>query len=119
MSAGRRAYDLLRGYINREWDRIHGMERLDALQELDANASPRSTSSSPASTDVDSDPPVDLKAHARQILGVSPSAEFEEIRRAFERLSRRSDPSNFTEGTPEAAHAAGPRPPTPPTSSRR
>ena len=35
MSTARRAYDLLRGYVHQEWERIQGLEHSDALEELD------------------------------------------------------------------------------------
>ncbi len=108
MSTGRRAYDLLRGYVNHEWERIQGISGIDPAEaELnEAIAGPgyrRSTysESSQQETVVLSDD--DL---ARQILGVSTSASFDEIRRAFDKLNDRSDPAKFPVGSMEADHAA-------------
>jgi hypothetical protein len=107
MSTGRRAYDLLRGYVNREWERIQGVEGDSAEQELnEALAGPgyrRTVQSSEVEYEV-----VILsdEEKARQILGVGPSATFEEIRKAFDKLNQRSDPANFPAGSTEADHAA-------------
>jgi hypothetical protein len=111
MSTGRRAYNLLRGYVHREWERIKDIDREQAEAELqDALDSPapippkRDTSAARPGTSE----PLDLedKAHARRVLGVAENAGFEDIRRAFERLNRRSDPANFPENSPEAREAA-------------
>ncbi len=107
MSTGRRAYDLLRGYVNHEWERIKGIEEDPAEQELnEALAGPgyRRTSyseHSEAEVIVISD-----EDKARQILGVGPAATFDEIRKAFDKLNQRSDPAKFPGGSPEADHAA-------------
>lgn len=93
MSTGRRAYDMLRSYVSREWDRVRDLDELNARTELDAPTIPRSPS----------EPVVVLtdKQKARNILAVSQDASFEEIRRAFDRLNKRADPSRFAEGSDE------------------
>lgn len=103
MSLGRRAYDLLRGYVNREWDRIHGIEEANARRELEESLDPGAGEKPPV---VGGEGPANPKAFARNILGVKEDASFAEIRKAFERLSRRSAPSNFAPETPEARQAA-------------
>jgi hypothetical protein len=99
-----RAYNLLRGYINREWDRIKGFEHDDASKELnEALQMPRPTQPSTYTPPPSSvEPPV----RARQILGVPDKARYSEVRKAFEKLSKRSDPSNFPHGSEEARQAA-------------
>lgn len=106
MSTARRAYDILRGYIGQEWERIQGVEESSARQELNeslrkpqATTAPSAESSAPLATE-------DREAYARRLLGVSASASFDEIRKQFERLNRRSDPTNFPEGSAEANQAA-------------
>lgn len=102
MSTGKRAYDLLRSYVNQEWDRIQGLERTDAVQELDEalDASSLNYKITPRpKVDV---PPEDAETYARQVLGVPASADFEAIRHTFEKLCKRSDPSRFPEGSSEA-----------------
>lgn len=104
MSGGRRAYDLLRGYINNEWDRIQGVMEGNAEQELnDALAGPRpTTNASPAPAEVVA---VTEEETARQILGVGPDASFEDIKKAFDKLNQRSAPTNFPDDSPEAKQA--------------
>src|SRR5689334_16165361 len=103
MGPGRRAYDLMRGYVNREWERIQGVDLGSAERELEEalrNPTPYtkpadSTSPTPAPTMS----PEDRTATARRILGVGSDAKFDEVRRAFEKLNRRSEPANFPEGS--------------------
>jgi len=102
MSMGRRAYDILRGYVGREWERIMSVEEQTALKELDVPAKPKPS----AGSFVEALPPEDKEARARMILGVGPQASFTEIRKAFERLNKRSDPANFPPASSEASQAA-------------
>lgn len=105
MSTARRAYDILRGYIGQEWERIQGVEESSARHELaEAMQKPATAQASPDTT-----APVtneDRETYARRLLGVSASASFDEIRKQFERLNRRSDPTNFPAGSAEANQAA-------------
>lgn len=115
MSEAKRAYDLLRGYVNREWDRIKGLEMLDALKELDSpltdkqakilekEGGGRDSSGSLDAETADGEGNYDVTA--RLILGVHANATFKEIRHAFEKISRRSQPEQFAEGSEEAEHA--------------
>ncbi len=106
MSSGRRAYDLLRGYVNQEWERIRGVEGKDAEDELHEALRSNSVQFDRKTTSEPAPAPVDPDAWARKILGVSANAEFTEIRAAFERLNSRSDPSKFPAGSQEAAQAS-------------
>lgn len=102
MSMGRRAYNILRGYVGREWERIQGVEEEAAQRELlESSSQP-----SPRANELPPVPEVDREAHARTLLGVGPTASFAEIRKAFQRLNQRSDPANFPPDSPEAAQAA-------------
>jgi hypothetical protein len=103
MDTGRRAYDLLRGYVNTEWERIKGVDSKDAVRELDDSVGVRSSRVEGATVEeiVVTDP----QDWARRILGVNSTADFTEIRKAFERLNSRSDPSKFPLGTSEARQA--------------
>lgn len=108
MSFGRRTYDLLRGYVNSEWDRMHEIELTDAERELAeaiAKPSPRKTSA-PRSEPVAEAVVADKEDRARRILGLDANAPFEEVRHCFEKLNRRSDPANFPEGSEERSRAA-------------
>ena len=101
MSGGRRAYDLLRAYVNNEWERIKGIDLDQALKELDAPSNKAEKPQElPQATE---SPPADL---ARSVLGVSATASFEEIRVSFEKLNERSDPAKFPDNTPEQEQAA-------------
>jgi hypothetical protein len=119
MSNSRRAYNLLRGYVNREVDRLHSLDLKSAWNELEqamgrsgdaptSTASPSATGTSgPGNVqiEVESTSPESLAASARKILDVDPDANFDAIRKAFEKMSRRSAPENFEAGTPEATQA--------------
>jgi len=104
MSGPRRAYDLLRGYINREWDRISGVEELDAHRELKESA-PIEREGNQQVYRREEYASEDPMLRARQILGVKESDDYEAIRKAFERLHKRSDPANFPQGSEEARRA--------------
>lgn len=108
MSTGKRAYDLLRGYVNREWERIQGLERTQAENEL-YDSLPKTEKTyvpgQPVAKD-DTLGQIQQRLRACQILGVTADADFDTIRKSFERLNRRSEPSNFPAGSPEARHAA-------------
>lgn len=99
MSEAKRAYDMLRGYVNREWERITGVDDL-AQQELDEPVYTTTTRIETSATMKDPD------GRARGILGVSGTADFEAIKAAYDRLNLRSDPGNFPDGSVEARHAA-------------
>lgn len=108
MSTAKRAYDMLRGYVNNEWDRIKGVRMDDAEQELEeALANPIARPKAP--TGADERTPEEAAAAnasvARKVLGVSETADFAEIRACFDRIIKRTDPANFPEGSPEARQA--------------
>lgn len=109
MSEIRRTYDLLRGYVNREWDRIRSIEWQSAWQELEASVRGPEPPAGSALVEPMQTPDlpegVDLDEVARNILGVRADAEFEAVRDAFRRLHKRSDPSAFPAGSQEATNA--------------
>lgn len=107
MSSGKRAYNLLRAYVNREWDRLKNWERETALRELeeDTPKKPEEVGPSEERTVVYVPEGTSVEEAARQILGVSKTATFSEIRHAFIKLSRRSDTANFKKGSEEHRQA--------------
>lgn len=108
MNTPRRAYDLFRGYVNHEWDRIQGADPYtDAEKELqDPLESPvKFTETAPEGL-IYSTTNLSQETIARRVLGVDEGASFGEIRTAFERIIKRTDPANFPEGSEEATLAA-------------
>jgi hypothetical protein len=106
MSEAKRAYNVLRSYVNQEWERIRGIDLHDAWQEL--NGPTPTTLKEPTASIPDpttASAPNELEATARTILNVTAKADFEEIRVAFEKINRRVQPENFESGTSEATHA--------------
>jgi hypothetical protein len=103
MSGPKRAYNLLRGYVGREWERIQGVERHYAERELEEALEQPAPIPERRIEEVRIE---DRNEHARRLLGVPQDASYAEVRRAFERLNRRSDPENFPEKSPERAQAA-------------
>jgi hypothetical protein len=99
MSLGKRAYDMMRGYVNREWDRIQGEDWTKAESELFESLQTPGYPVPPAAVEAP-------EVTARKVLGVAPDADFAAIRHAFEKLCRRADPANFPGGSEEATHAA-------------
>jgi hypothetical protein len=105
VSVPRRAYDLLRGYIGREYERIQGADRDHASRELsEALQNPIKPGTTPQQPD-NIQPPLDRRERACLILGISTDSDFTTIRTAYQRLNRRSDPANFPPSSPEAAQA--------------
>lgn len=112
MSTSRRAFDLLRAYVNHEVDRLRSSNAMDAWEELEQSLDPtkRMPSAPSNSTPSPSDPyaqaPLEDQIRlSRVILGVSETATFDDIRKAYERLNRRSDPSLFPAGSVEQLEA--------------
>lgn len=111
MSEAKRAYDLMRGYVNREWERIKGLELADAWRELDEPVVTKEDKEGAEREGLDetNDPTKvadgNFEATARTILGVHADADFQAIRHAYEKLSRRAQPENFAEGSTEAVQA--------------
>ena len=108
MSEVKRAYDLLRGYIQREWDRISQVEWQDAARELEdsrTNAIPAAQSlpsglpTSSAKVTAETPDPSD---QACKILGVERNAAFSEIRTAYDQLNDRSEAQHFQPGSADA-----------------
>lgn len=109
MSTGRRAYDILRGWVSHEWDRIREIERdaaVDELRESMDQPAPRSTQVGVRTEEQLKAAKEDARAHACRLLGVGDRATFEEIRRAFDKLNKRSAPERFPVNSSERTQAA-------------
>lgn len=112
MSIGKRAYNIMRGYVNREWERIQDLDRVYAEKELqDSMDKPAAANEAVSEAEIDAKVQQladqnDPKTRARQLLGVGPNATFDEIRKAFDRLNKRSEPNKFPAGSAEATQAA-------------
>lgn len=107
MGLGDRAYNLLRSYIGREWERIEKVREISARKELQEYLDP-SVQNPDAS--ISKPPPVPAKdgkvAEAYKVLGLKSGAQLKEVKQAHAKLSERSLPANFAEGSEERKKAA-------------
>lgn len=108
MSGIKRAYDIMRGYVNQEWDRIRGVDYENADRELEeALRNPVSRAASDERYEVTTRElsEIEKPAYARKLLGVAEGASFTQIRKKFEQLNERADPSKFPAGSVEREQA--------------
>lgn len=105
MSAAKRAYDILRGHLSREWDRIKQIERDLAESELEDSMRNPPPVAAPPPSRTPEQIAADRISTARRLLGVSEKDGFPEIRAAFERLNARSDPLKFPTNSDEQRQA--------------
>jgi hypothetical protein len=111
-----RAYNLLRAYIGREWDRIEGAVG-DARRELDDYLNHRSDyvppqrdtttaeEHKPEARKKQRDPQEEAIEEAYRVLKLEPQATLADLKRSFKTLSERSLPTNFPEGSEEQKKA--------------
>lgn len=95
-----RALGVMKGYVNREWERITAVEKMDAVTELDTAFSSRPTTRAEEPALVVRD-----AAHARRILDVAEGSTYEEIKAAYDKLHELSKPDQFPAGTQEHSRA--------------
>lgn len=108
MKDARRAYDILRSYIGREFERIQKLEPVQNLERLLAEDELKSGGASPSAPAPEAAPveaPKDPKVEARKVLGVAETASYREIRQAYTKLSKRSADASLQAGSTEAAQA--------------
>lgn len=101
MSTGRRAYDIVRGYVNHGWDRVSGVDDKAEAELREALANPTPPSTAPAAP---KPPPMTVEV-ARRLLGVNENATAREVQRAHDDLTKAIDPARF-EADPQAAARA-------------
>lgn len=99
MSTGRRAYDIVRGYVNHGWDRVSGVDdhaeaELRAALETPQPQTPSSPPPPPMTVDV-----------ARRLLGVEANASARQVEKAYDELVKAVDPSRFSADPQAAARA--------------
>lgn len=104
MDGARRAYDILRGYIGQEWERISSPADDPGRAEFEAEMA-RLPQPPPATVPTEVAHALTPEA-ARKILGAEPEESFGAVKRRFDRLYERSDPARFAKGSDEARQAA-------------
>lgn len=90
---------LVSGYISREYDRIKDLELFQASQEMEQSSGPAAYSER-LNTPKESAPKVALTPEekvelARKIFEVPTDATYEQIRKSYETLMAKSDPSQY------------------------
>jgi hypothetical protein len=104
MSSGKRAYDILRGYVNHGWDRLQGSEQNTAEAELrEALEQPlgRPMRQTPESNPETASRPIasiSVEA-ARRLLDVPATATSKQIKAAHDGLRTKLDASRFPAGS--------------------
>ncbi|MEM4409931.1 MAG: J domain-containing protein, partial [Candidatus Caldarchaeum sp.] len=106
MSLVRRAYNLLRAHLHREWERVEGLFERSAREELEGYLS-KQVEDIPEKESV---PAVSLGEKmtdelAYQILNLPWTAGVDDLQRAYLRMSERTLPANFPEGSEERKKA--------------
>ena len=118
MSTSRRAYNMVRAYVSREWDRLNGQEAADAWNELEQSAGTVAAPTRAPTIPVPTPPlteeqkaaakelyEMEQERLARSVLGVNATDGFEAIHQAYEKVIRRADPARFPAGSDEAKMA--------------
>ena len=105
MSTSQRAYNLLRTFINTEWERLHAIELEGSAP---SGKTPQEEMLEPVvrHEPTNRTPFISNEEQAARILGVSLADDFATVKKAFQRLHSRSDPANFPIGSAEARQAA-------------
>lgn len=102
MSSGRRAYDIVRGYVNHGWDKIAGTDDEAEAELREALANPTPPASATPTTPPA--PPMTLDI-ARRLLGVDANASQRTIQKAYDELATAVDPGRFGADPQAAARA--------------
>ncbi|HET6644297.1 MAG TPA: hypothetical protein VFG65_02250 [Fimbriimonadales bacterium] len=96
---------MLRAYIGREWERMEAIQEASARRELNDYLDPSIPDSGPPPTPRAQ--VVDQKiGWAYSVLGLAQNASLVDVKAAYSRLSERSLPTNFPEGSDERKKAA-------------
>lgn len=112
MGMGRRAYDLLRAYVGREWERIETVYERSARTELNdfLDHQPTPPAFSKKNEEPEATPSAQdmgmTEAVAMRVLNLHPNSTLADLQREYKRLSERSLPTNFPEGSEERHKAA-------------
>lgn len=101
---------MLRAYIGREFDRIEGGSARRELEEyLDGSRREREPDGAPEPEAAKASPPAPQRdpaiEEAYRVLNLKPTATLSELRAAYRKLSERSLPTNFPEGSEERKKA--------------
>ncbi|MGI8924361.1 MAG: hypothetical protein ACR2HJ_10055 [Fimbriimonadales bacterium] len=98
---------MLRSYIGREWERIEKIREISARKELDEYLDPAAVENGPKPPP----PPPPLQRDAKvaesyRVLGLKRDASLQQLKEAYAKLSERSLPTNFPEGSDERKKAS-------------
>lgn len=99
MSSGKRAYDIVRGYVNHGWDRVSGVDENAEAELRAAMENPL-----PPTTAAPKPPPMTVDV-ARRLLGVDAAATARTVEKAYDDLMKAIDPVRFTADAPATARA--------------
>jgi len=106
VSLGKRAYDLLRAYVGQQLERIESVFERDARSELDDYLNPETRPVQEVPKPAPAPEQNMTAATAARILNLGANATLEDLHREYKRLSERSLPANFPEGSEERKKAA-------------
>lgn len=107
MSTARRAYDILRGYVNDGWERIQGSEEGAAEKELREAVEQPYERPAPSARKVDPETSVSSMSveTARRLLDVPSTATTKQIAAAYDKLKAGVNPDRFPKGSDAQARA--------------
>jgi hypothetical protein len=105
MSSARRAYDLIRGYVNHGWDHLSETEEgaaqgelKEAMESLAPRSDPVTAAAPKGAAPVVEPEPITLE-QARKLFDVSPNATSRQIVEVYDMLRETIDLGKFPEGS--------------------
>ena len=99
MSTGRRAYDIVRGYVNHGWDRVAGVDA-----EAEAELRTAMENPAPPTPSAPLPPPMTVET-ARRLLGVEEGTSARGVEKAYDDLMKAISPERFTADVQALARA--------------